>query len=118
MSQPSNLGPLKVVAAGKAWRISLPASDELMPDLPADLEKRLSSGLADLLRQSESSRIFLDLNNMPAISSHQLGLMLALQKALRDKLGKLPVSGASDTVRKLLEMTNTAQFFEFMNQAC
>lgn len=112
MNQPSNLGPLKVTAAGDAWHISLPASDDLMPDLPADLEKQLASGLNELFGKSNGNRILLNLNHTPAISSHQLGLMLAVQKALREKLGKLPITGVSDTVRKLLEMTNTAQFFE------
>ena len=115
MSQPSNLGPLKVVAAGDSWQICLPGSDDLMPDLPADLDRLLTTGFSELLRKPNGHRISLDLQGVPAISSHQLGLMLAVHKALREKLGKLPVTGASDTVRKLLEMTNTAQFFELLN---
>jgi anti-anti-sigma factor len=106
------VGPLKVVAVSDGWRVSLPASDDLVPDLPVDLDRTLSDGFSELLKKSHAARVTLDLKSLPAISSHQLGLMLAVQKALREKMNRLPVVGVSESVRKLLEMTNTAQFFD------
>lgn len=117
MSQSSNLGPLKIVAVGDTWHVSLPSSDELAPDLPPNLDRLLLSEFTEFFRRATSNRVTLDLNGVPAISSHQLGLMLALQKALREKIGKLPITGASDSVLKLLEMTNTAQFFDVSGQS-
>jgi anti-anti-sigma regulatory factor len=54
----------------------------------------------------------MDLQELPAISSRQLGLMLALQKALADRHDKLCITGLSTGVRRLLNLTRTAQFFD------
>jgi len=54
----------------------------------------------------------MDLQGLPAISSRHLGLMLALQKALAGHYQRLPMTGISDGVRRLLNLTRTAQFFE------
>lgn len=112
MSQQRQLGPITLRFVGDKWRIILPTSDELEPDMPPDLEQTLSSGFAQFFAKNSDARVLIDLNGVPAISSHQLGLMLAVQKTVRAQLGKVPIIGVSDNVKRLLDVTNTAQFFE------
>ena len=112
MSQQRQLGPITLRFAGDGWRIILPTSDELEPEMPPDLERTLTSGFAQFFAKNNNARLLIDLNGVPAISSHQLGLMLAVQKSVRAQLGKVPVVGVSENVRRLLDVTNTAQFFE------
>ena len=83
-----------------------------MLELPPDYERFLVERLRPLLDPGKSPAVEIDLENLPGISSRQLGLMLALQKALADHYEKLCVTGLSDGVRRLLNLTRTEQFFE------
>jgi len=84
---------------------------EMTLELPPDYERFLEEHLEDIAGR-EVSRVEFDLQGLPAISSRQLGLMLALQKTLRSRFGTLPLRGVSDGVRRLLALTQTARFFQ------
>lgn len=112
MSPAPHLGPLTLTQEGDRWRFTLTTPSEMMLELPSDYEQFLSERLEPLLRAAELPPIEMDLRGLPAISSRQLGLMLALQRALADRCKKLCVTGLSDGVRRLLNLTRTEQFFK------
>ena len=109
--QTPDLGPLTLTQDADRWRFTLTAPSEMTLELPLDYQRFLSEKLRPLLTPSQSPAIEMDLQNLPAISSRQLGLMLALQKSLADRHERLCVTGLSTGVRRLLNLTRTAQFF-------
>ena len=112
MSQTPDLGPLTLTQERDRWRFTLTTPGEIMLELPSDYERFLTERLRPLLGPAAPPAIEMDLQGLPGISSRQLGLMLALQKSLADRCEKLCVTGLSEGVRRLLNLTRTEQFFE------
>lgn len=112
MGKSEQVGPLTIERTGAFVRFRLSVPSEIDTELPADYEKVLAEQVRRVLAASPPERYLLDLQDTPAISSRQLGVMLALQKALRPYLARLPLAGASPAVRRLLEVSRTEQFFE------
>lgn len=111
MSDSAEIGPLNLQRTQAGLQLTFKEVEDPLPDLPPDLDAMLEAELSPWLAASPPV-VALDLSITPAISSRQLGFMIALQKAVRKKLGRLHVIGASENIRRLLETTNTAQFFE------
>ena len=107
-----DLGPLTLTQEGGRWRFRLTSPSEMMLELPPDYERYLMEKPEPLLGSSEMPPAEMDLQGLPAISSRQLGLMSALQKTLADHYERLRVTGICETVRRLLNLTRTAQFFD------
>ncbi len=114
MAEMVDLGPLQMACEGDRYRFSLTQTERLGPELPADFEQQLAERLAQALPAGRPLRLLLDLQNVPGLSSPQLGIMLALHKTLRNYGPRLPVVNASQRVRRLLEVTHTEQFFELV----
>ena len=110
--QTHDLGPLTLAAEKDCWRFTIAAPTEMTLDLPPDYEDFLRQKLEAFLQSSEQPTIEIDLQDLPAISSRHLGLMLALQKALTRRCERLRVTGVSPGVRRLLGLTRTDQFFD------
>jgi anti-anti-sigma regulatory factor len=107
-----DLGPLTLARDGDHWRFTITSPNEVMLELPPDYERFLTKALDRLERASREVQIEMDLGNLPGLSSRQLGLMLALQKALADHCERLPLTGVSPGVRQLLNITRTDRFFD------
>jgi anti-anti-sigma regulatory factor len=107
-----DLGPLTLSQKGDRWRFTLTTPHEMTLELPADYDRHLTAKLKPLFGPGRKPAIEMDLQGLPAISSRHLGLMLALQKALADHCQRLPLTGISDGVRRLLNLTRTVQFFD------
>lgn len=114
MSKNHDLGPLRVENSGNTIRFTLTAPNEMTLDLPPNYETQLAAQLPSLIGSEAKPAILMDLQNIPAISSRQLGVMLALHKALRTQSKKLKVTNTSPGVRHLFAVTRTAQFFELI----
>ncbi|MFQ5805104.1 MAG: STAS domain-containing protein [Phycisphaerae bacterium] len=112
VNQTPDLGPLTLAQQGDRWRFTFTSPSEMTLELPPDYERYLTEKLAPLLGSSGKPAVELDLQGLPGISSRHLGLMLALQKTLADRYERLPLTGISDGVRRLLNLTRTAQFFD------
>ena len=107
-----DLGPLALTIEGYDWRFTLTAPTEMTLELPPDYEHFLREKLKRFFESSAKPAIEMDLQNLPAISSRQLGLMLALQKNMSEHSQRLRMTGISPGVRRLLNLTRTEQFFE------
>lgn len=106
--------PLAVQRDGQRVCLSFVESEAILAELPPELDTYLEQRLGELLETSARPDVVFDLHNAPGISSRQLGVLLALHKTLRPRVSRLPLTGVSENVRRLLEMTRTAQFFELV----
>lgn len=112
MAEISDLGPFRIEPAGARWRLTLKPILDLAEETPRDFHVTLRARLDAVLGDSAPIDIFLDLQEVPAISSRQLGLMLSLKKALAGRCDKVRVTGVRENVMRLLGITHTLQFFE------
>lgn len=112
MPELPDLGPLSVTTSAGGYRIALARPTDLTMELPLGFEDALREGLAPLLAEEPKREFVLDLENTPGLSSRQLGVMLALQKALRPRHEELPLAGVSGPVRRLLDLMRVAKLFE------
>lgn len=111
-NETSDLGPLTLTHVGDRWRFTLTTPNEISLELPPDYEEYLHAKLDPLLQAPGTPEIEMSLEGLPALSSRQLGLMLALQKTLARHSSRLHVTGVSKGVHHLLNVTRTAQFFD------
>ena len=108
-----DLGPLTLTLDPQRWSFKLSSPDEMTLELPPDYERFLTERLEPLFASEQNPQFELTLDDLPGLSSRQLGLMLALHKALADRCERLPLAGVSSGVRRLLNLTRTARFFDF-----
>lgn len=112
MAPQPDLSPLTLSRAGNHLCFRLKDQEEIFAELPPDYEQFLASELEEILSSGQVSSAEIDLENAPALSSRQLGSLIALQKVLRKHFDRVPVQGLSAKVRHLLELTRTDQFFD------
>ena len=113
MSESPDLGPLNLLHDGSVWRFTLGQPSDVTLEVPPDYDQRLTEALGSVIDANDTSPAVIDLEGVPAISSRQLGLMLALRRTLYRRGEALRIIGLSDGVRRLLELTRTEQFFQF-----
>lgn len=111
MSEYAEIGPLNLRRTAAGLHLTFRAGEDPPPDLPPDFDTMIETQLSPWL-VANPPLVQLDLSATPAISSRQLGFMIALQKAVRRRIGQLQVLGASENIIRLLATTNTAQFFD------
>lgn len=112
MSTVPDLTPLMLNRQRNHLEFALRDQTEIMPQLPEDYEQYLAERLAGILQEDAPLTAEMNLHGISAISSRQLGSLIALGKVLRSRFGKIAVTGVSPGVRHLLEMTRTDQLFE------
>lgn len=112
-----DLGPLSLAALDDEWRFTLSDPQEMLLELPSDYEELLANRLGDFRKNAEPPPVVMDLENVPAISSRQLGLMLALRKVCDTWSGKARIVNIGPAVRRLLNLTRTEQFFELEGES-
>ena len=112
LNESPDLGPLTVKQTAQGLRFTLTAPGQMTLELPPDYEQFLAEKLEPFLSVDKKPQVVMDLRGLLAISSRQLGLLLALHKTLADRYQRLPLAGVSEPVRRLLELTRTIQFFE------
>lgn len=112
MATPPDLSPLELQRTGDHLRFVLKEQADILPELPADYEQLLARRLSDILAAREPLTVEIDLTGVTAVSSRQLGSLIALHKVLRPRFGRIPVHGLSGSVRHVLELTRTDTLFD------
>jgi anti-anti-sigma regulatory factor len=107
-----DVSPLELQRSGNHLRFVLAARSDALAELPADYEQLLTARLKEILAQPGPLTIAVDLAGRPGISSRQLGSLIALQKVLRGRFGRVPLTGLSEGVRHLLARTHVDQLFD------
>ena len=105
------LSPLGMRRHGDHLEFYLRTQSDILPQLPTDYEQVVGQALAATLAEEHALSAEINLENVPAISSRQLGSLIALSKVLRARFGNVPLTHMSGAVRYLFEMTRTAQLF-------
>lgn len=85
--------------------------EEMVLEVPATLEHDLRSYMETHESELAKRTLVFDLASVAAISSRQLGVLLAVRHAVSGG-GQLVLRGVTDRVRRLLEMTCMEQFFK------
>lgn len=107
------LGPVSVEIGDTEVIFRFSDPTQMVLEVPSTLELDLHD-LRDANRSEFDSRdIVFDLQDVPAISSRQLGVLLAVRHAMAGDR-RLPLRGTQERVRRLLDMTRMEQFFEIV----
>ncbi len=112
-----DLTPLALRRTGDHLEFVLKPHEGMFPELPADYEQLLANRLADILLEKGPLTVTINLYGVTAVSSRQLGSLIALGKVLRPRFGRAPLSGVSPTVHRLLQVTRTDQLFKYTGAA-
>lgn len=107
-----DLTPLALHRAGSHLQFFLKTLEDILPELPGDYEHLLARRLGNILQEPAPLTAEINLQNVVGVSSRQLGSLIALEKVLRPRFGRLRVTGVSPAVRHLLELTRTDQLFD------
>lgn len=111
MAPNPDVAPLELHREGNHLRFVFAAQAEILPELPGDYEELLTQRLHQLLAEPTPLTAEIDLRDVPGVSSRQLGSLIALQKVLRPRFGRLPITGLSDGVRRSLVTTRVDRLF-------
>lgn len=110
MAETVDLGPLTMAVGDDTAVVRLSDPQAIVLEISEQYEEELQRALKQVLDSGRA--VVLDLEDLPALSSRQLGLMLTLQKVVTPRQGKLPVWHVSPGVQRVLKMTRTGHFFE------
>lgn len=81
-------------------------------EYPPNLESMIAGALESRADQFTGRAVVIDLQHLPAISSKQLGAMLAVRQACC-ATGKVRVINLRPNVRELLHITKLGDFFDW-----
>ncbi len=90
------------------FRFSDPRTSPM--EVPGSLEQEIVGYLSAHVPNLEGKRFVVDLDNLPAVSSRQLGMLLTIRKACQP-YGDTELRSVSDSVKYLLHMTRMASYF-------
>lgn len=71
----------------------------------------------DLIANTDSNSVVLDLHQLHFIDSSGLGSFLSLLRALKNKGGELKMAGMTDQIRTVFELVSMHKIFEIYNNA-
>ena len=111
MGSMPDLSPLAVERDENHLTFILRPNQSILMQLPPDYEDVLNERLAEMLSEDVPLTAVIDLQGVAALSSRQLGSLIALGKVLRPRFGSVRMTGISASVRRVLELTQTGQFF-------
>ena len=113
MSESVDLSPFVLTIDDSAVTFRFdPESLEQGFEYPPDLERVISGLLETRPGLLEKRRLVIDLEELPAISSKQLGAMLAVRKAC-DVTDPIRLLNLRPNVRELLHITRLGDFFDW-----
>jgi anti-anti-sigma regulatory factor len=114
MGQTLEVSPLQIELGGtEVWfRFSDPAA--AMLEIPPAFEEQLRDIVDNHRLDLEGRSMHLELGNIAAISSRQLGMILTVREVMKS-FGKLQLHNISGSVKHLLQLTGTDRFFDMVS---
>jgi anti-anti-sigma regulatory factor len=110
VAQPVQVGPFAVEVSPTQIRFRFADPDAITLEIPSSLEKDLLAFVERHRADAGGRRCVIDLQDLTALSSRQLGMMLAVRKVCQP-LGPLDLERVSGSVRQLLDLTRMAGYF-------
>lgn len=108
MAETIDLGPLWMQRDGQQALVKLTDPNAVTLEIPQDFESEIRSKLEHVV--ADQVQVEADLEDLPALNSRQLGMLLVLQKVCCGDQ-PLKLNGVSDTVKRTLELTRVDRFF-------
>lgn len=111
MAQTLEVNPLQIeLGDTEIWfRFGDPSA--AMLEIPPAFENQLRDVVDDNRLDFEGRSVHLELGNIAAISSRQLGMILTVREVMKS-FGKLQLHNISGSVKHLLQLTGTDRFFD------
>ncbi len=111
MGQTLEISPLQIEFGDtEVWfRFGDPSVSML--EIPPAFEEQLRDVIDDNRLNLEGRSVHLELENIAAISSRQLGMILTIREVMKS-FGKLQLHNISGSVKHLLQLTGTDRFFD------
>jgi anti-anti-sigma regulatory factor len=107
---PVQIGPFAVEVSSTEIKFRFANPDAIMLEIPSSLEEDLSVFFERHRADAVGRRFVIDLQDLHALSSRQLGMMLTVRKVCQ-RLGALELERVSGNVRHLLDLTRMAGYF-------
>ena len=111
VASPPDLLPLELHRTGNHLVFAFAPREDILPELPRDYEELLAAGLLDVLQEPAALTAEINLQDTPALSSRQIGSLIALQRVLRPRFERIPITGLSDGVRHVLGLMRVDRLF-------
>ncbi len=111
MGQTIEVIPLQIdIGEHEIWfRFNDPSA--AMLEIPPAFEEQLRDAVDQNKLNFEGKSLHMDLGNLAAISSRQLGMILAVRGVVKS-FGQLQLHNISGSVKHLLKLTGTERFFD------
>jgi len=110
VTEMSDIGPIRVEMHPAEVRFRFANPRTMTLEVPISLEEELARHLEAHEAAIAGKRLVIDLEDLPAVSSRQLGIMLTIRKTCQP-YGTTDLASVSDGVRYLLNLTRMAQYF-------
>ncbi len=110
MMASTEIGPIRVEADASEVRFRFVNPHIMTLEIPVSLEEELSTYLQLNQASVTGKRLVIDLVDLAAVSSRQLGMMLTIRKICQP-FGPVELEAVSDGVRYLLNLTRMAKYF-------
>jgi anti-anti-sigma regulatory factor len=111
-----DIGPVRIEIDASQVSFAFADPKAMTLEVPISLEEEITDYLAAHMADVTDKQYVIDLQNLPAVSSRQLGIMLTIRK-ICEPLGPVRVEGVSQGVRYLLDLTRMSQYFDLSPSA-
>ena len=106
----AEIGPVRIDQEESRIVIRFAHADEAYLAVPPDIEKDLAVFVKSCTPQTQSMTVVFDLEQVTALTSRHLGILVTAHKAFQP-LGGCVLRGVSPAIRKLLEVTRMNRLF-------
>ncbi len=106
----AQIGPVRIDQEESRIVIRFTDAHESYLAVPPDLEKDLTNFVKSCTPQMQSKTVVFDLEQVTALTSRHLGILVTAHKAFQP-LGGCLLRGVSPAIKKLLEVTRMNRLF-------
>lgn len=106
----ADIGPIRIEIDEAQVRFRFVNPKAMTLEIPISLEEETADYLAEHRAAVTGKQFVINLQDLPAVSSRQLGIMLTIRK-ICDPIGPVRLENVSEGVRYLLNLTRMSQYF-------
>ena len=111
MSNSLTVAPIRLDLEDDAVRINIVNPETGVLEVPPAFEEQLRQAVEGHGEQLKDKALLLELGNMPAMSSRQLGMILTIREVMLP-FGRLQLQNVSTSVKQLIHITGTDRLFD------
>jgi len=111
MDRSLEVGPLRIKITDSEIGFEFTDPMAMMLEIPPSFEEQLRDVANDRRADFEGKNIHIDLADLPAISSRQLGMILTVREVMKP-FGILRLHNISNSIKHVLRLTGTERLFD------